>query len=136
MDDDEEVLLTLAEILPQQLEFAGGPQYAEHVLRPLEQLCSSEETTVRDKVSEITTNAVKTNTNILFFCQATESVKQILSTIQIRDFEVSIMGMIQRLMNGECFTSKFAAVQLFPMIYPNLTPANQQEMMTMYNAIS
>ena len=51
MDDEEEVLLTLAEILPQQLEFAGGPQYAEHVVRPLEKLCASEETTVRDKVS-------------------------------------------------------------------------------------
>ena len=51
MDDDEEVLLQLAEILPSQLELAGGPQYAEHVLRPLEKLCSSEETTVRDKVS-------------------------------------------------------------------------------------
>ena len=53
MDDDEEVLLTLAEILPSQLEFAGGPQYAEHVLRPLEKLCASEETTVRDKVSSL-----------------------------------------------------------------------------------
>ena len=52
MDDDEEVLLTLAEILPSQLEFAGGPQYADCVLRPLEKLCASEETTVRDKVSK------------------------------------------------------------------------------------
>ena len=51
MDDEEEVLLSLAEILPSQLEYAGGPQYAEHVLRPLEKLCASEETTVRDKVS-------------------------------------------------------------------------------------
>jgi hypothetical protein len=43
-------------------------------------------------------------------CQATESVKKILETIRIKDFENGIMGMIQRLMNGECFTSKFAAV--------------------------
>ena len=52
MDDDEEVLLTLAETLPTLLDHSGGPQHAEHVLRPLEKLCSSEETTVRDKVSE------------------------------------------------------------------------------------
>lgn len=90
MDDEEEVLLALAETLPSQLEFAGGPMYAEHVLRPLEKLCASEETTVRDK--------------------ATESVKKILEMIKIRDFESGIMGMIQRLMNGDCFTSKFAAV--------------------------
>lgn len=51
MDDEEEVLLTLAEILPSQLELAGGPLYVEHVLRPLERLCASEESTVRDKVS-------------------------------------------------------------------------------------
>jgi len=55
MDDEEEVLLTLAEILPLQLENAGGPQYAEHVLRPLEKLCASEEVAVRDKA----TNSVK-----------------------------------------------------------------------------
>ena len=46
------------------------------------------------------------------------------------------MGMIQRLMNGECFTSKFAAVQLFPVVFPSVTPASQQEIMTMYNQIS
>lgn len=113
MDDEEEVLVSLAEILPSQLDNAGGPQYAEHVLRPLEKLCASEETTVRE--------------------QATASVKQILATIRIKDFESSIMGMISRLMNGECFTSKFAAVQLFPCIYSHVNPTNQQELMTMYN---
>ena len=51
MDDEEAVLLVLAEVLPSMLELSGGPQYAEHVLRPLEKLCASEETTVRDKVS-------------------------------------------------------------------------------------
>ena len=54
MDDEEEVLLALAETLPTQLDNAGGPQFAEYVLRPLEKLCSSEETTVREKVSFIT----------------------------------------------------------------------------------
>ena len=44
--------------------------------------------------------------------------------------------MIQRLMSGDCFTSKFAAVQLFPCVYPQVTPASQQEIMTMYNTIS
>lgn len=46
------------------------------------------------------------------------------------------MGMIQRLMNGESFTSKFAAVQLFPCIYPNVSAANQQEIMQLYTQIS
>ena len=72
----------------------------------------------------------------LIFLQATESVKKILASIRIRDFEMSIMGMIQRLMEGECFTSKFAAVQLFPCVFSHMSPANQQEIMTMYIAIS
>ena len=51
MDDDEEVLLTLAETLPTLLDVSGGPQHAEYVLKPLEKLCESEETSVREKVS-------------------------------------------------------------------------------------
>ena len=52
MDDDEEVLLVLAETLGTMLDYAGGPQHAEHVLRPLEKLCNIEETAVREKVSD------------------------------------------------------------------------------------
>lgn len=63
-------------------------------------------------------------------------MKKILQMIRIRDFESAIMGMIQRLMNGDCFTSKFAAVQLFPCVYSNVTSASQQELMSMYNTIS
>ena len=54
----------------------------------------------------------------------------------MRDFETIIMGMIMRLMNGDSFTTKFAAVQLFPCIYMHLSPAYQQEVMSMYNTIS
>lgn len=51
MDDDDEVLVVLAETLSNMLDYAGGAQHAEHVLRPLERLCTIEETTVREKVS-------------------------------------------------------------------------------------
>ena len=53
MDDDEEVLMALAETLPQLLHTSGGPQYVDHLLKPLELLCSSEEVTVREKVSKL-----------------------------------------------------------------------------------
>lgn len=39
MDDEEEVLLGLAEILAGFIDYAGGPAYAFYVLRPLEKLC-------------------------------------------------------------------------------------------------
>ena len=52
MDDDEEVLLVLVETLSGMLDYAGGPMYADDVLKPLEKLCQSEEPTVREKVSD------------------------------------------------------------------------------------
>ena len=51
LDDDDEVLVVLAETLSTMLDYAGGPQYAEHVLKPLEKLCTIEEVVVREKVS-------------------------------------------------------------------------------------
>lgn len=39
MDDEEEVLLQLAEVLGSFLDYVGGPNYAIQVLKPLEKLC-------------------------------------------------------------------------------------------------
>lgn len=43
MDDEEEILLTLADVLGQFLDFVGGPNHAIHVIKPLEKLCQVEE---------------------------------------------------------------------------------------------
>ena len=52
MDDDEEILIVLAEVLDGSfLEHVGGPLFAPHLFKPLERLCEVEESTVRDKVS-------------------------------------------------------------------------------------
>jgi hypothetical protein len=51
MDDEEEVLLALAETLSQSfLDHVGGPAHALHVIKILEKLCQLDEATVRDKV--------------------------------------------------------------------------------------
>jgi len=39
MDDEEEVLLALAETLSSFLDYVGGPNHAISVLKPLEKLC-------------------------------------------------------------------------------------------------
>jgi serine/threonine-protein phosphatase 2A regulatory subunit A len=39
MDDEEEILISLAEVLGTFLDYVGGPAFAMHVLRPLEKLC-------------------------------------------------------------------------------------------------
>lgn len=39
VDDEDEVLLALAESLSNFLEFVGGSNHAIHILQPLENLC-------------------------------------------------------------------------------------------------
>lgn len=51
-DDDEEVLLAMAEELGKFVQYVGGTNYAYTLLPPLEQLCSVEETVVREKAVE------------------------------------------------------------------------------------
>lgn len=51
-DDDDEVLLAMAEELGVFIPYVGGVQHAHALLPPLEALCSVEETCVRDKAVE------------------------------------------------------------------------------------
>lgn len=50
LDDEDEVLLVLAEELGSFSEYVGGKEHAWTVLGPLENLAAVEETLVRDKV--------------------------------------------------------------------------------------
>lgn len=55
VDDEDEVLLALAEELGRNFEeYIGGPEHAHLLLGPLENLSAVEETLVRDKVSRVT----------------------------------------------------------------------------------
>lgn len=52
IDDEDEVLLAVAEELGRNFEdYIGGKQHAHHLLGPLEHLSTVEETLVRDKAS-------------------------------------------------------------------------------------
>ncbi len=106
MDDEEEVLLALAEILNNTfLDYIGGQSQGLHLIKILEKLCSLDESTVRDK--------------------ATESIKKILACLRLKDIEPQVMEIIKRLMNGENYQSKFAATQLIPCVYASLSPGSQ-----------
>jgi serine/threonine-protein phosphatase 2A regulatory subunit A len=50
MEDEDEVLMTLAEELGSFEEFVGGPQFAQVLLNPLQHLATVEEPLVRQKV--------------------------------------------------------------------------------------
>lgn len=59
IDDEDEVLLVLAEELPNLSPYLGGSEYLPRLLVPLENLAAIEDATVRDKVSN---NAKKNRT--------------------------------------------------------------------------
>ena len=50
LDDEDEVLLALAEEIGNLGQYVGGDQYAHVLLGPLENLATVEETLVREKV--------------------------------------------------------------------------------------
>jgi serine/threonine-protein phosphatase 2A regulatory subunit A len=50
VDDEDEVLLALAEQLGKFVDHIGGPEESKCLLEPLEKLATVEETVVRDKV--------------------------------------------------------------------------------------
>ena len=50
IDDEDEILLAVAEELGNFSEYVGGPESAHYLLTPLENLASVEEVLVRDKV--------------------------------------------------------------------------------------
>eukprot|EP00347_Sterkiella_histriomuscorum_P020919 403335954 len=116
MDDEEEVLLGLADILGNFLDLVGGPAHAIHLMKPLEKLCQVEESTVRDK--------------------ATEGIKKILSFVKVKDIEGPVFDLIKRLMNGESYTSKFAGTHLIPTVYSQVSPQTQQELMGLFSTVS
>jgi serine/threonine-protein phosphatase 2A regulatory subunit A len=52
VDDDDEIILALAEKLGQFVHLVGGPLFSYVLLVPLEALIAVEETSVRDKVTK------------------------------------------------------------------------------------
>lgn len=54
IDDEDDVLLALAEELGQLVEAVGGAEYAYYLLPPLENIAAVEEASVRDKVDRYT----------------------------------------------------------------------------------
>ena len=112
INDEDEVLLSYAENLGKMLDSVGGPSKALHLLKPLEELCSVEEGTVRT--------------------QAVKSVGQILSTIDAAGLEPDLVAMTKRLFNEEWLTSHNSGTLLIAHFYPLLSRDGQDELMSLF----
>ncbi|KAJ1914878.1 protein phosphatase 2A structural subunit [Mycoemilia scoparia] len=114
IDDDDEILLSLAEKLGEFVNYIGGPSYAHILLRPLENLAATEEQVVRDKAKSI---------NKITDVMSEESVEQYL------------IPCIARLSQGEWFTSRSSAAGLYANAYKKSSSETQQQLLAGYERL-
>ncbi|WVQ61990.1 hypothetical protein V866_006793 [Kwoniella sp. B9012] len=116
LDDEDEVLLVLAEELGNFAEYVGGNEYAWVVLGPLENLAAVEETLVRDK--------------------AAESISKLSTLLNASQIEEHLLPLLQRLSQGDWFTSRTSACALYAAPYPIASTGVQEEMRKLFAALT
>ncbi|WVQ97622.1 hypothetical protein IAU59_004736 [Kwoniella sp. CBS 9459] len=115
LDDEDEVLLVLAEELGNFAEYVGGKDFAWTVLGPLENLAAVEETLVRDK--------------------AAESISKLSELLSAQAIEEHLLPLLRRLAGGDWFTSRTSACALFAAPYPIAAASVQEELRKMFGAL-
>lgn len=86
-----------------KIGLVGGPEYAMHLIPPLESLATVEETVVRDK--------------------AVESLRTVAAQHSAADLEAHVVPTLQTLVSGDWFTSRTSACALFSVCYPRVSHA-------------
>ncbi|KAJ2927169.1 hypothetical protein H1R20_g9957, partial [Candolleomyces eurysporus] len=117
VDDEDEVLLALAEELGRNFEeYIGGKEHAHVLLGPLENLSAVEETLVRDKAAESITK-----------------IAAVLSQAQIEEYYIPL---VKRLSQGEWFTSRTSSAALYAAVYSKVSTAIQDELRKAFHALA
>mmetsp|Transcript_2412 Transcript_2412/g.5139 ORF Transcript_2412/g.5139 Transcript_2412/m.5139 type:complete len:591 (+) Transcript_2412:70-1842(+) len=112
IDDDDEVLIALAEQLGKGIPWVGGPSYAHCLMGPLEELCNVEEITVRDK--------------------ATEAIRELVKQIAPEQVSRHVCALITRLATHDWFNSRISACALFSSAIPKVSEAKQDDLLKLY----
>lgn len=126
IDDEDEVLLALAEELGKNFdEYVGGRKFAHVLLGPLENLAAVEETLVRDKVC-------LHSTLLLFYClrfiQATETITKVAGILSQQQIEAYYIPLLTRLTKGDWFTSRTSSAALYAPVYAKVSPQIKEDM--------
>ena len=111
-DDEDEVLLALANSLGKLIPLVGGGSHAHTLLPPLELLLTVEENSVREAASA--------------------STKLVATTLPQETFLEKYVPMLGRLANKEWFTARISAAGLIADAYPRLKVLQQQEHLVMF----
>jgi HEAT repeats len=126
MDDDDEVLLALAEQLGDFVTEIGGTSHASCLMDPLESLSTVEETTVRDKA-----------------VQSLRRVSETVAAASQSDADTlhvhHLFPLVRRLATGDWFTSRISACALFATAYlrvPSDRADLRSEVLNMYKTLA
>lgn len=104
-EDEDEVLVALAEELGGFVDLVGGAEHAAALVEPLEVLAGVEETVVRDR--------------------AVESLQKVVAVVpNVGDVMVPLA---KRLAEGDWFTSRVSVCSLFASIYAKLADAGRKK---------
>ncbi|KAI8973007.1 armadillo-type protein [Pilobolus umbonatus] len=112
IDDEDEVLLAVADELADFSDYVGGPEFAHFLLSPLENLATVEEVLVRDK--------------------AVESMNKIVRLLNSTQTTHYFLPLLKRLANAEWFTGRISACGLFAAGYAKCTDEQQNELRSGY----
>lgn len=107
VDDEDELLLVLAEELGNFVDHVGGPAYAFHILKPLECLATVEEESVRE--------------------QAIQSICKVAAVLGHAHHAEHFIALVRRLVQRDWYTSRISACGLFAVSYPHGSPAMRTE---------
>lgn len=120
VDDEDEVLLALAEELGKGFDdYIGGAKYAHILLGPLEILASVEETLVREKVRAYS----YLHLVLMIFTngKATESMTKVADVLSQQQIEAYYIPLLKRLSQAEWFTSRTSSAALYSPIYAKVS---------------
>ncbi|PPD83076.1 hypothetical protein GOBAR_DD19991 [Gossypium barbadense] len=141
-DDDDEVLLAMAEELGVFIPYVGGVQYANVLLPPLETLCTVEETCVREK-------AVESLCRIGAQMMEQDLVESFIPLVKmhvgkdeitfcnkiLQEFDIEFNRSFKRLAAGEWFTARVSSCGLFRIAYPSAPEALKTELRAIYSQL-
>mmetsp|Transcript_29538 Transcript_29538/g.75186 ORF Transcript_29538/g.75186 Transcript_29538/m.75186 type:complete len:603 (-) Transcript_29538:68-1876(-) len=112
IDDEDEVLIALADQLGCGVDWVGGPQFAHALTGPLEELCNVEEISVREK--------------------ATEALKSLVKEMSQEQMVRHFCALIHRLASSESYTSRISVCSLFSAALPKVGDSKQDDLLKCY----
>ncbi|KAE9048885.1 Serine/threonine-protein phosphatase 2A regulatory subunit A alpha isoform [Phytophthora rubi] len=115
LDDEDEVLLVMAEELGDFVDVVGGPPHAYLLLKPLESLATVDEASVRD--------------------MAVRSICKVVEAMEPDHVAEHFVPVLRRLVTRDWFTSRIASCSLFQVGYARLSAEIQAEMRGMFGQL-